>query len=273
MYQKTTQLLGAAALCLAVTALPAAADKLDDIISSGTLRCAITLDIPPNGFRDANNEPAGFDVDYCGDLAKVLGVKLEIVETQLPDRIPAISSGRADIAVASTSDTLERAKAAGFSIPYFAYKIVLLTRKDTGINSYADIGGHVGGSVAGSFEGGLYEKDLKAIDGDKATFRAYQSQSDSVLALTQGQIDALPIVVTMVKDLMSKYPNLKVAGETPYVPDYVSIITTRNEYGLINYINLFINQQVRTGRYAELYHKWFGTDASPVDLTVKGAYR
>jgi polar amino acid transport system substrate-binding protein len=51
----------------------AQADKLDDIIGSGKLRCAVTLDFPPMGFRDAGNNPAGFDVDYCHDLAKILG--------------------------------------------------------------------------------------------------------------------------------------------------------------------------------------------------------
>lgn len=94
---------------VAATALtsPAHADKLDDIIGSGTLRCAVVLDFPPMGSRDENNNPVGFDVDYCNDLAKALGVTAEIVETPFPERIPALMSGRVDVGVASTSDTLE----------------------------------------------------------------------------------------------------------------------------------------------------------------------
>ena len=42
----------------------ALADKADDIISAGTLRCAVTLDFAPMGSRDAKNQPIGFDVDY-----------------------------------------------------------------------------------------------------------------------------------------------------------------------------------------------------------------
>lgn len=63
---------------------PAKADKLDDIISAGTLRCAVVLDFPPMGSRDDANNPVGFDVDYCNDLAKALGVTAEIVETPFP---------------------------------------------------------------------------------------------------------------------------------------------------------------------------------------------
>jgi hypothetical protein len=76
--------LAAAALC----STGAHADQLDDIIGAGKLRCAVELDFPPNGSRDANNNPIGFDVDYCNDLGKALGVEVEIVDTPESDRIP-----------------------------------------------------------------------------------------------------------------------------------------------------------------------------------------
>ena len=60
-------------------------------------------------------------------------------------------------------------------------------------------------------------------------------------------------------------------GEAPFDIDYVSLITLREEYGLINYLNLFVNQQVRTGRYKELYDKWVGGERP--NLTVPGVYR
>ena len=70
MNRKTLAIALGAALSASLAAT-AQADKLDDIIESGKLRCAVTLDFPPMGFRDENNNPAGFDVDYCADLAKV----------------------------------------------------------------------------------------------------------------------------------------------------------------------------------------------------------
>ena len=45
----------------------------------------------------------------------------------------------------------------------------------------------------------------------------------------------------------------------------------REEQGLINYLNLFVNIQVRSGRYQELYDKWVG-GAAP-GLTIDGVYR
>ena len=246
------------------------ADKLDDIIASGTLKCGAVLDFPPMGFRDSNNEPDGYDVDMCRDFAKALGVKLKIVETPFPDRIPALVSGRADVGIASTSDTLERAKTIGFSVPYFAFEFNVLTRKDTGIKTYDDLCGKHVGNVSGTYEAIRLEPFVEGCGG---SFSAYQSEADLLLALKQKQIEATVVTSTVawahVKS--GKYPTLTVEGKAPYATDYVSLIAIRSEYGLINYLNLFVNQQIRTGRAQELFNKWIGEGDMPA-YTIPGAY-
>ena len=259
-----------AATCFA-SATGAFADKLDDIMASGELRCAVVLDFPPMGSRDADNNPIGFDVDYCNDLAAALGVTPVIVETPFPDRIPALITGRVDVGVASTSDTLERAKTAGFTIPYFAFTNVVLTREDAGIDSFEDMAGYTVGSVSGTYEGIQLEDNVEAWG--SGSFRPYQSQADVFLALSQGQIDATVVTSTVAAAIVAsgRYPGLVIKGDAPYLVDYVGLIALREEYGLLNYLDLFINQQVRTGRYQELYDTWVGGEAP--DLTVSNVYR
>jgi hydroxyproline transporter system substrate-binding protein len=253
---------------------PAArADKLDDIIASGKVRCAVVLDFPPMGSRDEKNEPIGYDVDTCNDLAKALGVKAEIVETPFPDRIPALVSNRADVGIASTSDTLQRAKTIGFSIPYFVFKMVVLTKKGANINAYTSLKGRKTGSVTGTYEAIALEKDIKKWNDPKGSFRAYQTQADVFLALSQGQIEATVVTSTVAAATIKagKYKDLQVGGDAPYDLDYVSLIALRQEYGLIRYLDLFTHLQTRTGRAQELYAKWIG--GTMPDLTVKGVYR
>lgn len=254
-----------------VAAVPAKADMLDDIIANGVLRCAVTLDFPPMGFRDENNEPVGFDVDTCNDIAKILQVEAEIIETPFPDRIPALVTGRADIGVASTSDTLERAKTIGFSIPYFVFQMVVLTREGLGIDSYESLKGHRVGSVSGTYEAIRLEADVKKWG--EGSFRSYQTQADVFLALAQGQIDGTSVTNTVAYATVKsgKFDGLMVGGYAPYVPDFVSLIAPRQEYGLLRYLSLFVNQQVRTGRYQELYNKWIGEGDAP-NLTIENVY-
>src|SRR5206468_8217000 len=110
----------------------------------------VMLDSPPSGFRNAQNEPDGFDVTYCKDMAKALGVKPEIVETPSPDRIPALISNRVDVAISSMSNTLQRALTVAFSQPYMNYTNSVLTRKDSGIAKFEDMKGHKLGGVNGT---------------------------------------------------------------------------------------------------------------------------
>ncbi|WP_337182414.1 transporter substrate-binding domain-containing protein [Shinella sp.] len=248
------------------------ADKLDDIIASGTLRCGVTLDFPPMGMREQDNSPVGFDVDYCNDLAKALGVTAEIVETPFPERIPALMTGRIDIGVASTSDTLERAKTIGMSIPYYAFENAVIANTSVDIADWEGMKGKTIGATAGTYEAIWLEAKVK--EWGVGSFRPYQTQADVLLALTQGQIDVTISAIEVANSTLKsgKYPGLKIVGKAPMVPDYVALFTLREEYGLINYLNLFVNQQVRTGRYAELYKKWVG-DGEPANLTIPGVYR
>lgn len=262
----TTLLLGTTGL-----AGVAQADKLDDIMSSGTLRCAVVLDFPPMGMRDENNEPIGFDVDYCTDLAAALGVEAEIVETPFPERIPALMSNRVDVGVASTSDTLERAKTVGFSIPYFAFEMAVTATDDSGIDSFEAMAGHTVGAVAGTYEAIALQAQID--EWGEGTFRPYQTQADVFLALSQGQIDATVSTSTVAQANVQSgnFDGISVVGWAPFDTDYVGLFTRRDEYGFLRYLDLFVNQQVRTGRYAELYEKWIGGDLP--DLTVPGVYR
>ncbi|MEC9462082.1 MAG: transporter substrate-binding domain-containing protein, partial [Pseudomonadota bacterium] len=141
----------------------------------------------------------------------------------------------------------------------------------SGVKSFEDMKGKVVGATAGTYEAIALEEQVKAWG--EGEFRPYQTQADVFLALSQGQIDATVSTSTVAQANVKSgnFAGLSVVGKAPFDTDYVALFTNREEYGLINYLNLFINQQVRTGRYAELYEKWVGGEAP--DLTVGGVYR
>ena len=130
-----------AALMLAGITQAALADQLDDIKKAGTIRVAIAIGTPLFSYTDANMQPTGSDVDTATELAKDLGVKLEIVPITTAARIPTLQAQRADVVISALSITEERAKVVDFSVPYSAITILVSAPKDMKIANYADLAG------------------------------------------------------------------------------------------------------------------------------------
>ncbi|MGE0720007.1 MAG: transporter substrate-binding domain-containing protein, partial [Alphaproteobacteria bacterium] len=82
------------ALMLAATAQAA---TLDDIVKRGVVKIGIDLGVPPYGLTDANQKPAGYDVEVAELMAKDLGIKLEIVPLTGPNRIPFLLTNKVDV--------------------------------------------------------------------------------------------------------------------------------------------------------------------------------
>src|SRR5437870_5452526 len=89
---------------------------LDQVVSRGSLRCGIPIGGLPVAAKDASGAIIGSVPDMCAEMAKGLGVKLDIVDTPTPDRIPFIQTNKIDVTIGTI--TLERAKAVGFSTPW-----------------------------------------------------------------------------------------------------------------------------------------------------------
>src|SRR5258705_13980274 len=86
-----------------------AQSALDKIAQSKTLRCGGQLDYPPSGFRNQKNEPDGYDVAYCKNMANALAPTAQIAATPSSERIPALLSNRIDALIASAPITTQQA--------------------------------------------------------------------------------------------------------------------------------------------------------------------
>ncbi|MCP3874885.1 MAG: transporter substrate-binding domain-containing protein [Desulfobacteraceae bacterium] len=243
----------------------ATADKLDDVIKAGTLNCGVVLDFPPMGYFDKNNKPAGFDCDYCKDLADAMGVKVNIMNLTWGDRIPSLISGKTDVVIGSTSDTLERAKSVGFTAPYFVFKFQVFSKKGSGIKTFDDLKKVKVGAALGTTYETEYFKYADAKGWGRSNYTSFKSENDAYLGLYQGKIDALISTnANIATKLTTKEFKDFVAG--PFVPNYddiVGIIAKRNEVAWINYLDLFLIHQIRDGNLEKRYKKHFGASTPP----------
>ncbi|MCP9484165.1 transporter substrate-binding domain-containing protein [Shimia sp. CNT1-13L.2] len=257
----------AAAVLLASTTAPVIADTLDDVVDRGTLRCGVVLDFPPIGYRDANNAPAGFDVDYCNDLAAALEVEAEILPVTWAERLPVIVTGRADAVFGATSDSLARARTVGFTIPYAIYYAQGVVNKDSGIQSFEDIRGKRVAAAIGTVPEQEWLK-IAAEWGEEGNYQGYQSENEVFLAVAQGKADIGITTNTAVLPITQQYDSVLAGPRMPWTTDYTSVVGKREDVTWINYLNLFVTHQVRSGRYAELWGKYVGGNAP--ELRIPG---
>lgn len=260
-------------LALATTFMASAVANsiLDQVISSKTLRCGVQLDYPPAGFRNRANEPDGYDVQYCKDMAHALGAKAVIVETPSSERIPALVSNRIDVLIASASISPQRAMSVSFSQPYVNYTNVVLTRKGANIESFQDLKGrHIGGVT-----GTTTEQELQVLrkgwNDQNGSYTGFGSEAEGYLALAQGKIDGVIIGNASAAALVQsgQFPTLAIKGVAPTPPDLCGIAVKRSDTQMLNWVKTFVWAQVKNDRYKELYAHYFGEGQAP-SLTVAG---
>src|SRR5262245_15683414 len=84
----------ASALLVSVIGVRAAnADVLDDVKKRGVLLVGTKADYRPFGYLDPSGKIVGFEPDLAADVAKRLGVKLELTPVVASNRIQFLQQG------------------------------------------------------------------------------------------------------------------------------------------------------------------------------------
>ena len=205
---------GAIAATLAGALLPQAAQarSLDEIIKSGTIRVGVNPTLPPLGKFDDKNEIVGFDVDYATEIAKLLGVKLEVVQVGSPDRIPFVVSGKIDFVMGAMTRNPERAKVIDFTVPVHTEVLGVLTTKDKPYTDWKqlDDASVTFVQVRGSTPVKFIEENLK-----NAKVTLLDNYPDAVRALAQGRGTAMIDVIDFMGEHMAKHKVEWKIVETP----------------------------------------------------------
>ncbi len=252
----------AALAMLAGAVLPAQAAMLDDIRSRGVVRIGVSLGGEPIGFRDAQNNPVGYDVDVATLLAEKLGVPAEFTDVSGDARISMLVSGQLDIVVANTSATLERAKSVNFSIPYNRAGLRVIVQRDAGITSLEQLAGRsvlVGRGTTGEIfiKREVPDANLVYVD----TFAP-----DGVLQLQQRRVDAA-IEDSSLLDYLATQNEQLVTLEGLYSNDPISIAIAKGDVEFLRWIDMFVSEYIQSGAYEANYKKWWGEDANPPELS------
>lgn len=111
----------------------AADDSLAKIKAKGRLVVGINAEFAPYEFHkmiNGKDTVVGFDVDLAKDIAKDMGVELELKELAFDALLTTLQSGQVDVIISGLSATEERRKTVDFSDIYYKSGQVVLTIKE-----------------------------------------------------------------------------------------------------------------------------------------------
>jgi polar amino acid transport system substrate-binding protein len=158
------------------------ADDLATIRQRGTLLVGVKTDYPPFGFRLPSGEIVGIEPALAADVAKSLGVKLELVPVSISNRIALLRQGKVDLLIATMNDTLARRQEVTVVKPfYYAAGFNVMVLKSMHLQSWAELKGK---PVCG-IQGAYYNYEATTSLGLQVT--AFDGPAEALAALKAGR--------------------------------------------------------------------------------------
>ena len=258
-------------------ALPdAGAQTLRKVVDSNLITVSYRGASVPFSYLIAPNKPVGFAVDLTEAIVQDVRDKLSKPGLQVAyrpvtgqTRIPQLVDGTYDLECGSTTNTSARGKDVSFSISYFFAGTRLLTRKESGIRSYADQNRKAVFTTAGSTNEKVIRK-LAAERGLDVKITLGKDYDDAFQMVESGQVAAFAMDDILLFGLRanSKDPgSLDIVGDALQVEPY-GCMTRKDDPEFKALVDGTLSRLIATGEFARLYAKWFESPIPPKNINL-----
>jgi polar amino acid transport system substrate-binding protein len=244
-----------------LTAGLARADVLDNVKKNGVLRVAVPQDFPPFGTVGTDMKPQGYDIDTAALIARELGVKLELVPVTSTNRVPYVTTGKADLVISSLGKNPDREKVLDFSDAYAPFYNGVFGPADIKAAAPADLAGKTIGVTRGSVE----DLELTKVAPANATIKRFEDNNATISAYLSGQVQlaATGNVVAAAVNERTRLRPLNTKFLIKNSPCYVA--ANKGEAALIGAVNQIIAKSKKNGSLNAIAVKWLHNPL-PADL-------
>jgi polar amino acid transport system substrate-binding protein len=235
---------------------------LEKIERTGTLVIGTRTGSPPFAYVNKNNEWVGFSIDLVEKsilpmISRKLNkqIKIEKKESAPPTRIPLLTSNAVDLIAETMTDTQSRRDSVDFSLTFFATGAQFLVKKGTPIKGIQSIAGKRIAAQQGSTNARILRERVP-----NAKLLEFPDQPAAFQALAQGQVQAYTNDGIQLAGLKAKAPkpdDWSVVGEF-YSYEPYGMAMRKNDSDFRQAVNLALMDALESGKYFELYEKWFG---------------
>ncbi|WP_050527807.1 transporter substrate-binding domain-containing protein [Pseudorhodobacter aquimaris] len=240
---------------LGLTLAPAAfADELEGLKERGVMKIAMTGQYPPFNFVNDQNEVVGFDPAIGAEIAKRMGIEVEVVTTAWDGIIGGLLANKFDAVVGSMSITAEREKVIDFVGPYYNTKRAFFTVAGSDITTLEQLDDAVVGLTLGE----THDEWARA---QGYNVKTYKGLPELLMELTNGRIDvvindSIPVLLAMKS---GQYDLAEIpAPDAEKFPAGIAIRKGNPE--LKAAMQAALDEMMEDGTYLEIANEWVGGD-------------
>lgn len=207
-----------------------------------TLKMITEASFPPYEFL-RGQEIVGIDVEICRAVAEKLGKGFQCETVDFDSVIPAVISGKADLAAAGITVTEDRKKNVDFSIPYVKTGIVVISSKSNPFTDVEQLKGRKIGVQSGTTSENYVVNDLKQEP------ERLRSSAEAVAGLKAGRCDFVIADIDPAKNCVKGEADLQLSDFITSEEYAIAIRKGRPE--LLAAINATIAELKANGKLAK----------------------
>jgi polar amino acid transport system substrate-binding protein len=239
---------------------------LTQIQDRGTVRIGMSLQFPPQGYRDDSGEPAGYDVELMKLLAADIGtgVELDIQDQNFDGLIPALLAGQVDlICVGLVGRPGGRLETMWFSTPYVPYQQVVIVPTDSTAKEVTDLN-KAGAKITALI--GSTAATLASRIFPEATIVELEQQP-AMLEVASGRADGGVVEAYLAIPFVEENPTAKVLNpETPFSLEFGTFALPYGDLEWWMFVNGWLRYRKGQGVLQALYDQIIGPTLGDVPV-------
>ncbi|WP_454053695.1 ABC transporter substrate-binding protein [Clostridium sp. Marseille-Q7071] len=226
---------------------------LEKVKESKKLVIGTSADYPPYEFHkeiNGKDEIVGFDITIAKELAKDLGVELKISDMSFDGLLPALKTGKIDMALASMNPSEERKESVDFSDIYYKAQHGIIVRKEDK-DKYPDLDSLAGKKIG--VQKGSIQQQFATSQIKDADLKGLSKITDLIMELKNNKVDAVAIELPVGEFYAERNPDLAMTTcEFKTEEDLgAAIAVKKGEADFIEEINKTLNRLIKEGKISE----------------------
>ncbi|WP_300602418.1 transporter substrate-binding domain-containing protein [uncultured Oscillibacter sp.] len=225
-------------------------------VEEGKLHMSTNAAFPPYEMTTDAGGFEGIDVEVAQAIAGKLGLELVVDDMGFDAALTAVQTGQSDIAMAGITVTEDRQQVMDFSDSYATGIQVVIVKEDSPIATLDDLSNAQMIGCQKATTGYIYCSDTPENGGygeDHVT--AYETGALAVMALVNGQVDAVVIDNEPAKSFVASNDGLKILDTEFAVEDY-AIGLAKGNTALLEAVNAAMAELKADGTFQGIVDKY-----------------